>query len=577
MISYSFQVFYDNSSRGQPMNTSDSSRLATMTPFLTGISKRLDGLVLWHCTVLKNGVTAVFPGHGIAARFNPMQERWYTKALQRDDFWSQQFRDPFSGRNVLAFSMPVRDPGGRVIGATAFMIPTRRLLEGREILAHLPRATQSFLIGLVQNPATGKAGARILADQALGADGRATWTSPFESDWLVADAPGQQSGVMQDLEQGRRNIRRVRYQDCDCLWVYGPVHQDAFLLFTTPYHEILQPIDEDESFIRGQIDELLGITRLGILFILAAVVALAFAFARTVSKPMQILAEGARRLAEGHLDTRVDIRSRDEFGDMGKVFNEVGPQLEAHARFQQTMTLAREVQQHFLPGRAPVVPGLDIAGKSQYCDEVGGDYFDFIEPDDGSNRIGVVIGDVSGHGIPSALLMTTARALLRQRASLSGSIDQVIADVNLRLCRDIEESGQFMTLFYAELLPDQKALHWLRAGHDPALLYHPDTDRFQQLMGEGTTLGVSCDIRFEAYRQSLKSGQILLLTTDGIREARHPDGHMFGNASLRRIVRENAGSRADQILEAIMMELKSFSGPQAKLEDDATVVVVKVT
>jgi sigma-B regulation protein RsbU (phosphoserine phosphatase) len=173
--------------------------------------------------------------------------------------------------------------------------------------------------------------------------------------------------------------------------------------------------------------------------------------------------------------------------------------------------------------------------------------------------------------------MTTARALLRQRISLAGSIAQVVADVNVRLCRDIEESGQFMTLFYAELVPDDKVLHWLRAGHDPALLYHPDTDQFEELMGEGTTLGVSCDVRFEAHRQAIKSGQILLLTTDGIREARDPNGHMFGNASLRRIVRENAVKSADHILEAIMAELKSFRGPQAKLEDDATLVVVKVT
>jgi sigma-B regulation protein RsbU (phosphoserine phosphatase) len=354
------------------------------------------------------------------------------------------------------------------------------------------------------------------------------------------------------------------------------VHQDAFLLLTTPYAQILQPIDQAEGFIQDRIDDLLGVTRYGILLILAAVVALAFAFARTVSRPMQILAEGAQRLAEGQFDTRVEIKSSDEFGEMGKVFNEVGPQLEAHARFQQTMELAREVQQNFLPRRPPNIPGLDIAGKSQYCDEIGGDYFDFIDPDDGSNRIGVVIGDVSGHGIPSALLMTTARALLRQRVSLSGSIRQVIADVNVRLCRDIEESGQFMTLFYAEMLPDENAFRWLRAGHDPALLYHPDTDQYEELMGEGTTLGVSCDVRFEEYRQAIHSGQILLLSTDGIREARDPDGRMFGTASIRQILRTHAQESADYIVAAIMAELETFIGPQAKLEDDVTLVVVKV-
>ena len=577
LVSYSRQVFYDNSSAGQQMASGESLRLTAVTPFMASLSKRMAGLVLWHCTVLRSGVTAVYPGQVAVADFNPLQQPWYTQAFKSDHFWSEEFRDPLSGHNVMALSMPVMNSEGAAIGVTAFMIPINRLLEGKEILKHLPEATQSFLVGLVQNPDTGNPGVRIFADQAHSEGAGTAWTSPLEPDWLIADDPGQYADVLDDFKQGRSNVRRVRYNDCDCLWVYGRVHQDAFLLLTTPYRQILQPIHQTEGFIQAQIDDLLRATGYGTFLILATVVALAFAFARTVSKPMQILAEGAQRLAEGRLDTRVEIKSNDEFGEMGKVFNEVGPQLEAHARFQQTMELAREVQQNFLPSRAPAIPGLDIAGKSQYCDEIGGDYFDFIEPDDGSNRIGVVIGDVSGHGIPSALLMTTARALLRQRVSLSGSIRQIIADVNVRLCRDIEESGQFMTLFYADLSPDEKAFRWLRAGHDPALLFDPDTDQFEELMGEGTTLGVSCDVHFEEYRQTIQTGQILLLSTDGIREARDPDGKMFGTAPIRRIVRTHSDKSAEYILEAIIGELASFRVPKTKLEDDVTVVVVKVT
>lgn len=575
LVSYSHQVFYDNSPAGQAIDSAVGTRLTAVTPLLADISRRLEGMVLWHCTVLQSGIATVYPGRGGLEQFNPRQQSWYTQAFISEHFWSEQFRDPLSGQNVLALSMPVRDPDGIALGVTAFMIPISRLLEGKEIIKHLPDATQSFLVALVPSPASGKAAARIFAHQAHEGDVDSTWSSPVEPDWLIADDPDQYAAVLDDLKSGRSNVRRVSYKGCDCLWVYGPVHQDAFLLLTTPYAQILQPIDQAEGFIQDRMNDLLGVTRYGILIILAAVAALAFAFARTVSKPMQILAEGAQRLAEGQFDTRVEIKSNDEFGEMGKVFNQVGPQLEAHARFQQTMELAREVQQNFLPSRAPAVPGLDIAGKSRYCDEIGGDYFDFIDPDDGSNRIGVVIGDVSGHGIPSALLMTTARALLRQRVSLSGSIRQVIADVNVRLCRDIEESGQFMTLFYTELLPDEKAFRWLRAGHDPALLYHPDTDQFEELMGEGTTLGVSCDVRFEEYRQSIQTGQILLLSTDGIREARDPGGSMFGTAPIRQVVRTHAQKSAETILGAIMAELESFIGPQSKLEDDVTLVVVK--
>ena len=576
LVSYSHQVFYDNSPADQPMASEDGVRLTAVTPALASLSDRLNGLVLWQCTVLRNGITAVFPGRGGLKRFNPLQQSWYTQAFVSDVYWSEQFRDPLSGQNVLALSMAIRDPDGIAMGVTAFMIPISRLLEGKEMLKHLSDATQSFLVALVPNPATGKPAARIFAHQGHNSEVNPIWHSLTEPDWLIADGAEEYAAVLNDLKMGRSNVRRVSYKGCDCLWVYGPVHQESFLLLTTPYSQILQPVDEAQGFIQAQINDLLGVTRYGILIILAAVIALAFAFARTVSKPMQILAEGAQRLARGHFDTRVEITSKDEFGEMGEVFNSVGPQLEAHARFQQTMELAREVQQHFLPSQAPAVPGLDIAGKSQYCDEIGGDYFDFIELDNGTDRIGVVIGDVSGHGIPSALLMTTARALLRQRVTLSGSIRQVIADVNVRLCRDIEESGQFMTLFYAELLPAEKTLRWLRAGHDPALLFDPGTDQFEELLGDGTTLGVSCDVQFKEYRQSLHSGQILLLSTDGIRESRDANGNMFGNAPIRQIVRSHADESAGSILEAIMNELETFIGPGARLEDDATLVIVKV-
>ena len=204
--------------------------------------------------------------------------------------------------------MPVRGPDGSVAGVTALMIPISRLLEGKEILKHLPAATQSFLVAMVPNPDKQTAGVRILARQTHSGDASRAWSSPIEPDWLLADDPEQHAAVLDDFKQGRSNVRQMSYNGCDCLWVYGPVHQEAFLLLTTPYRQIMQPIDEAEGFIQTQIDELLGVTRYGIIVILALVVALAFAFARTVSKPMQILAEGAGRLASGHFDTRVDIK-----------------------------------------------------------------------------------------------------------------------------------------------------------------------------------------------------------------------------------------------------------------------------
>jgi sigma-B regulation protein RsbU (phosphoserine phosphatase) len=150
---------------------------------------------------------------------------------------------------------------------------------------------------------------------------------------------------------------------------------------------------------------------------------------------------------------------------------------------QQSLNLAKEVQQNLLPKSNLKVNGCDIAGKSIYCDETGGDYYDFIFNDDAEKKIGVAIGDVSGHGIPSALLMTTVRSYLRQRASLPGSTARIISDVNRQLVKDVEDSGQFMTMLFLTLDTSKGQIEWLRAGHDPGLVYDPDTYAFSDLGG----------------------------------------------------------------------------------------------
>jgi len=141
-----------------------------------------------------------------------------------------------------------------------------------------------------------------------------------------------------------------------------------------------------------------------------------------------------------------------------------------HDMIKQSLDLAREVQQNLLPHKNPQMEGLDIAGRSIYCDETGGDYYDFIISDTGENgKLAIAIGDVSGHGISSALLMATVRSSLRQRLSQPGSAGGIISDVNRQLAQDVEDSGQFMTLFYLMIDPTKKHLHWVRAGHDPAI------------------------------------------------------------------------------------------------------------
>jgi sigma-B regulation protein RsbU (phosphoserine phosphatase) len=191
--------------------------------------------------------------------------------------------------------------------------------------------------------------------------------------------------------------------------------------------------------------------------------------------------------------------------------------------------------------------------------------------------IGIVIGDVSGHGVPSALLMATARAFLRQRMALAGSPAEVVNDVNRQLTRDIEDTGRFMTLFYLRLDVAGRRVRWVRAGHDPALLYDPVSDRFEELRGQGLALGIDDDWRYEDYEYTgLAVDQILVLASDGVWETRNPEGQMFGKHRIREIVRRQRQSGAAEILSVALKELSEFQRNH-KTADDVTLVVIKLT
>jgi sigma-B regulation protein RsbU (phosphoserine phosphatase) len=248
-----------------------------------------------------------------------------------------------------------------------------------------------------------------------------------------------------------------------------------------------------------------------------------------------------------------------------------------HGMIKQSLELAREVQQNLLPNKNPQLGRLDIAGRSIYCDETGGDYYDFITTDTGKNeQLAIAIGDVSGHGISSALLMATVRSSLRQRLSKPGDAGEVISDVNRQLAHDVEDSGQFMTMFYLMIDPTKKQLLWVRAGHDPAIFYDPSTDTFEELSGSGVALGVMEDSIFKAYTKTeISKGQIIFLSTDGIWEACNLKREMFGKERIFDIIRKNSSLRSNEIINIILDSLKSFQ-QGAPIEDDITLVIIKI-
>jgi len=300
-----------------------------------------------------------------------------------------------------------------------------------------------------------------------------------------------------------------------------------------------------------------------------------FVSGRTVSS-IKIISRAAERIAGGDFGSPLPVKTRDEVGELTRSFNTMMLQLEERMRIKQALDLAMEVQQNLLPLKEPQIPGLDIAAKSIYCDQTGGDFYDFLQMHrQQADRVGIAVGDVSGHGVPAALLMATIRAFIKSKITAHSSIAESITSVNRLLTQDTRDTGQFVTLFYAEISPAEKVLRWVRAGHDPALFYDPGLEKFQELRGEGMALGIDPHGNYrENVVRGLSSGQILVIGTDGIWEARNPGGEMFGRKKMKDLIRENAAYSSDGISATIIDSIKTFQGT-ARQEDDITLLVIK--
>jgi len=315
-----------------------------------------------------------------------------------------------------------------------------------------------------------------------------------------------------------------------------------------------------------------------VLFIMAVLLGLAINLIISYSRNLKLLFENEtgvlERVTNGDLSQMVPVATRDEFGLIAGHTNTMIEGLRHRIELITALQLAEEVQRTLLPAAPPKVPGLDLSGTSIYCNETGGDYYDYILLPEG--RIGIVVADVSGHGIDAALFMASARAFLLSGAERYQSPARLAGDVNRCVTRDGDPTGRFMSMFFLEIDSTAKTLRWVRAGHEPALVYSPGSANFQQLGGDGIAMGVLKNAEYkDYYRQGWEPGSVVVVGTDGITETRNAAGEFFGAERVRHIVSTNASRPAADIQTAVIDAVQRFRG-EAPQEDDVTLVVVKL-
>jgi serine phosphatase RsbU (regulator of sigma subunit) len=232
---------------------------------------------------------------------------------------------------------------------------------------------------------------------------------------------------------------------------------------------------------------------------------------------------------------------------------------------------AAEIQRQFLPSVAPVLPGLELAGYNAACRTVGGDYYDFLPYAD--NRVGIVIGDVAGKGMPAALMMTSLQAKVQALAEMPGDPAVVVARLNRSLAATCPRN-RFITFFFSIIDATSGDIAFCNAGHNPPLLIRAD-GRVERLEGGGPVLGILPAMTYQRQQCHMDPGDLLVLYSDGVTEAADPAGEEFEDRLPELAVKVRDRSAAE-IVQAVHEAVRDWIAGQPPA-DDVTVVVARRT
>ena len=259
--------------------------------------------------------------------------------------------------------------------------------------------------------------------------------------------------------------------------------------------------------------------------------------------------------------------------------------MQRHERVDRQLGMGAEIQAELLPNRCPLIEGVTVAARCRSAFEVGGDYYDFIPtqpqgsgPGLAAARWALVIGDVMGKGVPAGLLMALLRGMLRAEVLSGHAPDRILHDLNQLAQEDLAHSHRFMTLFYSDFDPRTRLLRYANAGHHPPLIWRRGTGQVERLDVPGVVIGLQPGADYDTGQTLLESGDVLLYFTDGVTEALGFRGERFEEHRLINQFQTacHGDLGAQEILDLLFARLDRFVGADRQLDDDASLVVLKV-
>lgn len=395
--------------------------------------------------------------------------------------------------------------------------------------------------------------------------------------------------VTQPLEDGvdRKLASRTASGDTQVLNMKDPADQMGTIYDFS--RTVLNKIDRrkigtviiglSDSVIRNEINNLVWIiVPISLVFLLISIAG-SIIMATLTIRPVKALSRGAEIIGKGNLDHRIEIKSRDELGQLAREFNQMTAQIkearekEIESRImEEQIEMAKEIQEGLNPTTFYEKGGIQIKGYTKAARGVGGDYFDYIDMDD--NRVCALISDVSGKGVPASLVMVMIRTVFtsyisRPNVDCASVVRAINEAMNAEMAID-----KFATLFFIIYDRANEELAFSNAGHGPLFCYRASMNSCTIAKLDGVPIGIEEDFEYKQAKVKLYPGDMVILFTDGVTEMRNEQGEEFGVQRLNMLIVDNHSLSAEEFVKLLVDELETFRG-QEPPHDDTTILVLK--
>jgi serine phosphatase RsbU (regulator of sigma subunit) len=500
--------------------------------------------------------------------YDPKERAWFKSGIKNHkSTWTKPYvYAPKGGSGAalaLGYAQPFRDGNGQILGVMNAAL------------------TLDDITLFLEKLRVGKTGKAFLIDQRghlIATSTGVPITNILNYPLIASESADRQiAAAGKSIEEAFDSFKNIESRFQLKLRINGRPH----LLMMSPYEYetgftwVISTLVPESDFLSEIKSGRLRSIKIGIIAVFISL-SLGVVLAALSLRPMLDLVSYVKRIGKGDYENELKLEYSKEFVELSKEINTMTAGLKERMRLRHSLALAQEVQQNLLPSDIPKFEDLDIATHSTYCDETGGDYFDFLDikglP---PTTAAIAVGDVVGHGVAAAMLMATARGILRSRCRVRGTLSDLLSHLNNLLAEDTGDD-RFMTMLLMTVDAQHKELRWATAGHDAPLVYDSISDSFVNLKCHSVSLGIMKDNKYtEQCFSNVKKGHIYLALTDGLVETFNNAGKMFGKERLCNLIRQFAHLSADEIRQRIEEELMRFRDGSS-VDDDHTFVIVKV-